>query len=693
MTSRYQILLRLLMTCACVCGVAPALRGAPPTPATPDAIAAMLKSAGGTKDYDKADVVYVLDEADVYVQTGGLATTETCQVFKILTNNGVRDKSVLRWDFDPDTNRVTVRSVRIHRAGGKVEEADVSQLATQPAIEHMIYWGARQSLLSLPRLEIGDAVEVRTSKIGFNIAYLSNSDGARAAQEGGAGLVPPMAGHWYEVTLFQDTHPILNKRYSVHMPKEMPVQYEVYNGPLRSSQWFGENTLVYTWTAEKTPGIKKEPNMVAPDDCVPKLVMATLGSWEEKSRWFHQVNEPQFDADDAIRAKVAEVVAGLKSDEEKIAAVTHWVADNVRYYGTKQGGACEGYTLHDSRKTFRDRGGVCKDKAGMLVTMLRVLGLEAYPALTMAGSRVEDIPADQFNHTVTALRERDGKFRILDPTWVPLSRDLWSAFEHLQGLVYGTPEGQPLTLSPYFDPESNRREIKADSVLSADGTLRSSLSFHLDGAACNRFRRVLNGKPAAERRAAFEQALNLAPNARLEAFEYTDPFDYTQDTHVKLQVSESDYAAGDGRGAMFQLPLLSHPLNGFLRASYLDRIKLKERKYAIRFGATRMDRYEETIKLPDGWRVSHMPTPRKIDTPSASLSFEAIPGTSQLTYRFEFALKKATVPVEDYEGFKKAVDAMYETADDWVVCDSADGNLTTARAPRDSGSGDSTGGR
>jgi len=40
---------------------------------------------------------------------------------------------------------------------------------------------------------------------------------------------------------------------------------------------------------------------------VPKLVMATVPDWEMKSRWFHAVNEGQFAADDAIRAKVAEL--------------------------------------------------------------------------------------------------------------------------------------------------------------------------------------------------------------------------------------------------------------------------------------------------------------------------------------------------------------------------------------------------
>jgi hypothetical protein len=548
---------------------------------------------------------------------------------------------------------------------------DLGSLITQPAPQHAIYWGNQQHILQVPRLAVGDALEIRTSKIGFNIAYL-NDQGAGGGAGGGSageGLIPPMPGHWYEVTLFQGRQPIVKKRYSVHMPKDMPVQYEVYNGDLRSSLWFASDRHVYTWEAEDIPAVKSEPRMVALDDCVPKLVMATLEDWYAKSRWFHGVNEPQFDADDAIRAKVAEITEGMKTDEEKIAACVHWVADNVRYFGTKQGGPREGYTLHDSRITFRDRGGVCKDKAGMAVTMLRVLGYEVYPALTMAGSRVEKIPADQFNHTVTVLRKKDGSFLILDPTWVPLSRDLWSSLEQLQGLVYGTPEGQDLTLSPYYEPEYNMRSVKGTGEISADGTLSTQIRFDLDGAACNRFRRTIHGYAAPEQRAALEEALHIAPNARIEKLDYVDPYDYSRDGYVDMTVSAEGYATGEDNVQMFRMPLLSsHPLNRFFRASFMEPGNLKERKYGMRFWATRLIRYEETLKLPSGWKVAHVPKARTLDSPSASLHFEATPGEGTLTYRFEVKLKKGVVPAEDYPEYKKAIDAMSELSDEWIVC-------------------------
>jgi len=664
--------------------------GGPPRPATDEQIKEMIAGAGEAKDYDEAALVYVLDEADVFVQDSGLATTKACRVIKILTDAGVRSQSVLQWEFDPDTYRVTIKGVRIHRKDGAIEDVDLGSLVTQPARQYMIFWGNKQHVLPVPRLYIGDTLEIRTSKIGFNIAYLTDSGSGSGDSGGGADgeeLIPPIPGHWHEATLFQTSHPILKKRYSVHMPKDKPVQYEVYNGALKSSLWFDDDYHVYTWEAEDVPAVKHEPRMVALDDCVPKLVMATLESWMDKSRWFYEVNEPQFGWDDAIEAKVREITAGLKTEEEKIVACTHWVADYIRYYGTKQSGPREGYILHDSRNTFRDRGGVCKDKAGMLVTMLRVLGHEVYPALTMAGSRVETIPADQFNHTITVMRNEDGSFRVLDPTWVPLFRDVWSSFEDLQHIVYGTPEGQDLTVSPHYEPEYNMRSVRSEGEILPNGTLSTRITMDLHGAADNRLRRAANGIPDPEKLAAFEEALNIAPSARIEELDFIDPYDYSQDGYVHMKVSAEGYAASGEGVHMFRLPLMRHPLNRFFRASFLEPARAKESKFAKRFWATRLVRYEETLKLPDGWKVVHVPEPKTLDSGSAALSFEATPGDGQLTYHFEFRLKNAIVPAEGYPGYKKAVDAMNELQDEWIVYETGGGDAVAAKHASAAGTG------
>ena len=658
-----------LFGCAFLSAYGGAVRHAsagPPLPATDAEIAAMIAAAGDSDDYKGKNFVYVLDEADVYVQDSGLATTVSCEVVKLLTAAGVKSRAALTFGFDPATNRVTVTRVRIHRADGTVEAVDLGSLVTQPAPQHSIYWGNMQHVLDVPRMEVGDTLEVRTSKIGFNIAYLAG-EGQSGAD--GETLVPPMPGHWYEVTRFQGDHPIIKKRYSVHMPKDKPVQYEVYNGKVNSALWFHDDAHVYSFWDDNIPAVKREPHMVGFDDCVPKVVMATVGDWEAKSRWFHGANDDQFDADTAIRAKVAALTEHLTDENEKIMACSHWVADNVRYYGTSRG-PCEGFTLHQSTETFRDLGGVCKDKAGMLVTMLRVLGHDSIPVLTMAGSRVEAIPADQFNHTVTAIRNGDGTFTILDPTWTPLSMEWWSSREALQHIVYGTPEGQGLDKTPYYSPEYNTMKVRALSALDEAGGLSTDIEMDLSGYACTYLRRSVYRHRADEQRAAFEQAMGIAPGAVLMALAFTDPHDYSTSSKVRMSIAAAGYAAGDGDLRMFRLPLMSRPLASFMLPDLDYSVEAASRTYGMRMRATRLVSFEETIDLPAGWSVDRLPDPVELDSGSASLSFSAEADGTRVSYRFELRVKNHQIPPGDYPGFKKAIEAMKGLADAWIVCDS-----------------------
>lgn len=655
----------LLITAAWHC---PSALAGPPKLATDEEIKKMISSAGDAKKYDNAALVYVLDEADVYVQDSGLATTESCQVIKVLTDAGIRSQSVHGIEFDPATNRITLKSVRIHRKDGGVEEVPITGMLTRPAKQHAIYWGNVQHMLAIPRLEIGDCLEIRVSKIGYNIAYLGDPPG----QAGGGGgsaeepLKPPMPGHWYESTEFQGAYPIINKRYSVHMPKDKPVQYEVYNGSLRSSLWFGEDHHVYTWHAENVSPFKREQYSTDTADWVTKLVMATVPDWPTKSRWFFEANESQFEADDAIRAKVRELTEGLADEEAKIRACLHWVADEVRYFGTSRGPR-EGFTLHKSTETFHDRGGVCKDKAGMLVTMLRVLGHEVYPALTMAGSRVERIPADQFNHTITVMRNKDGTFRILDPTWSPLSREVWSSWEAEQGLVYGTPEGQDLTLSPFYPPEHNQLTYRGASRIDVDGALTTDITMDLKNSPCTAFRRSVARNRKPDQLGFIEEALAIAPNARLEEINFSDPFDYSEDSQIEMKVAAAGYAPGSEKLRVFRLPLLARPLGSFVLPDFNYSLT-PERKTGLRLRATRLVQFEETITLPEGWKAAKLPEAKKLESAGADLTFEASQEGSTLKYRLEIRVKNHIIPAEDYAGYKKAIDALNELRDELIIC-------------------------
>ena len=302
--------------------------------------------------------------------------------------------------------------------------------------------------LQLPRLRVNDGIEVRTFRKGYSYALLRGRPGgaaARAARRTRGSddekYVPPMPGEYFDIVLFGASEPVIEKRYVLALPSDKRLHSQIYNGPLYSSTTYSADSTSYSWWALDVPAMAEEMRGPEASDRMAKVVVATVESWEAKSGWFFDVNEGQFETTPEIQAKVEEILdaEGLTNatEERKAEALVHWVAQNIRYSGQTMGEG-EGFTLHSGAMIFEQRSGVCKDIAGMLITMMRAAGMDSYGAMTMAGSRIETVPADQFNHCVCALRKEDGSFVMYDPTWVPYMNDIWSKYETEQQYLIGT---------------------------------------------------------------------------------------------------------------------------------------------------------------------------------------------------------------------------------------------------------------
>ncbi|MBI5865297.1 MAG: DUF3857 domain-containing protein [Planctomycetes bacterium] len=623
-----------------------------------------LSAVGPAEKYN-ADTVVVVEHIDVRVRPSGIGEETTHRITKVLREGAIRGLSVLRFDFDPTTNRLSVPLVRVHRDDGAVEQIDTAAAAEQPAPQWGIYWGSRQRLIGLPRLVVGDAVESVSVKTGYNVAYLA--DEGAAGDETGADLVPPMPGHWYDEVSFWSGVPVIEKRYTVRCPKDKPLQFAVYNGEVRTAVTFEGESAVYSFEKHDIPVFHGEGGMVNAGDVNCKVVLATLADWESKARWFNKANEPAFEINDEIRAKVKEITAGLAGDEEKITALNHWVAENIRYVGTSRG-ACEGYTTHKAIETFSDRGGVCKDKAGLLVAMLRAAGFESYIVMTMAGAEVFPVPADQFNHAVTSIREKDGSLRLFDPTWMPKSRDNWSNFESLQHVVYGTPEGQPLARSPYCPPERNTVQVAVESELRPGGELQSRFRIEAIGGPETNLRRALAGRTPTDRDRTLEDSLSrLSADARLLSWSATDPVDFRGPMHIETEIAAGGYSLGDRDRRLFQLPALRGFLFEHLVGDVTGLGGPATRSFATKARTTRKAVIDETIHIPKDWSIDAAPDAVNIDGPVISLKFEPTKSVDSLRYHCELELKKHRIEPADYPAVKQALDAFDRVCGAWVT--------------------------
>ena len=615
--------------------------------------------------YAGYDCVNLLDSTSVTVQPTGSGSFAVCKIIKVMNTRGAVANRILKYDYDPLTAHAEFHRVTIYKANGDVVNLDITRQQDYVAPARAIYWGARQIMMEVGRLDPGDIIDYQIDKKGFTYALLTSA----TAGDDESRFIPPMRGQFYDIVPFWATEPTVRKVYKVNIPMEKEMQFQFYQGECTSSMRYEDGRKAYPFVSTDIMPTRREPNMVDLFDAAPKLMMSSTPRWQDKSLWFNKVNEDygSFNAIPEAQKKVDELIKGKKTEMEKIAVLTHWVADNIRYSGISMGKG-EGYTLHNLKMNYTDRCGVCKDIAGTLIAFLRMAGFEAYPAMTMAGSRVESIPADHFNHCVAVVKLSSGTYMPLDPTWVPFCRELWSSAEQQQNYLPGVPEASDLCLTPVSAPENHYVRIKADNRLDAKGTLTGQFTITAEGQSDSNIRRIFTTGWQSQWQAALEnQLLAVSPKARLIGVDYgKDPKNY-QAAPIKMTFRyEIPGYALPGEGEMLFKPMVMNNLYNQVKSYLRINTDLEERRYGFKDACSRLVELDETIQLPAGYKLAG--DGKEDNTQSSAADFEGSlrQEGNKVVLHQKLALKKRVYEAADWNGFRDAVNA-HKSFGDYIV--------------------------
>ncbi|MBO7586761.1 MAG: DUF3857 domain-containing protein [Bacteroidales bacterium] len=598
--------------------------------------------------YDGYDIVTLFDSTRVVMEESGLSHVYGHVLYKVLTPVGGRDFNCVKMDYDPLSAYAEIQEVKVHRKSGLVEKID-NPVLDYPAPARMIYWGACQKMVAIGRLEPGDAVEYVTYKKGFTYALLQGEDPD-------AKYIPPMRGHFYDIVPFWSHQPVRKKVYSLSVLPSKKVQYDVYHGALKTDRKETDGRVIYTFTKEDIMPIDKPAHTLADNDVQTKLLLSTAENWQAKSTWFYGVNEDygSFVPTEEVKQKVAELLRPAKSENDSISILTHWVADNMRYSGISMGEG-EGFTLHKCEMNFTDRCGVCKDKAGMLIAMLRAAGFKAYAAMTMAGERIDYIPADQFNHCVTVVQRRNGNYQLLDPTWVPGVRELWSSAEQQQNYLMGLPQGADLGLTPISKAENHYLRMTATTKLNKKGALSGTVTVTAEGQSDRTVRAVFRGRRTEWRENVERQLLSLYPNAVIKSVKYTDEDRYLeQPVSITYKFVIPDYATVTDN-VVVVTPFLAKGFYKFAMPHLYYDTSLETRTMPFNDRCSRLVQLSETMTLPSGYTSAQIPKARTNN--NGAVTFDAGYQLENSVLRFHENIRfgKRVYGSDDWPSYRQAV--------------------------------------
>ena len=605
----------------------------------------------------------LFDSTSVVMEESGLSHVTNHQRIRVNDRTGCSQMSALKVDYDPLSAYVEFLQVLVHHADGQSEDV-LLRVYDYVAPARMIYWGASQKMVEIGHLEPGDEVEYVTYKKGYTYALLGDGEDDK--------YIPPMRGHFYDIVPFWAEQPVNQKVYRVSVLTEKNLRFELYNcdgnNPVKIDTVVNGDRTIYTFTKNNITPLKREPRALANNDIQCKLLLSTSPNWQAKSIWFYGVNEDygSFVPTPEVQAKVNELVANAKTEQDSISILTHWVADNIRYAGISMGEG-EGYTLHNAKMNFTDRCGVCKDKAGMLVSMLRAAGFKAYAAMTMAHERIDRIPADQFNHSVCAVQLRNGRFEMLDPTWVPNVRELWSSAEQQQGYLIGTAEGCDLMETPISPAENHYIRILGESAIDEDGTLSGTITVTAEGQSDATVRHLFRDRQSEWRTNLEYQLLAIAPNAEILDIEYTDPDTYLDHpVSITYRYRIPHYATVDKDVVSF-IPLSARRFYGFAMSHLRFNLAPETRTQPFADRCSRLVDIRETVTLPFAPSKLHYPMVDGVANPVASFGCGFQLNGNILSFGEQAVFSKRVYEAEDWPVFRAAAGAQKQVAQTPVI--------------------------
>lgn len=599
------------------------------------------------KNYRAFNYVTVFDSTRVDMMDSGLSYVKNHVLHKVINKKGALSLKNIVLDYDPLSASVDFTKVVLWKKSGERRSISLNNVLDYPAPAHMIYWGARQKMIEVTGIELGDALEIEYKKKGYTYALLQQDE---------SNYVPPMRGHFYDIVPFYSNIPVIKKYYSLSTPSSKNLKYKIFNtSKIKAVKSSKDDRSVYSFEMRNIMPLRRESAMLGLSDIAPKVVMTTAKDWEQKAAWFNKVNEDyeSFKSFPELDKFVSKLVKDAKTEYDTIAKLTHWVADNMRYCGVTMGKG-EGFTLHNAKMNFHDRAGVCKDKASLLITMLRSAGFESYPAMTMAGSRIEDIPADQFNHCVALVKMKSGYYKILDPTWVPFVRELWSSAEQQQNYLPGIPGGADLQITPVSKAENHYINVSVVSKVDSKGNLASSIRLEAEGQSDSSFRsRFTNSKKSEWDALAASLLARTDVKMKIVNIRYSNPYDYSKPFELSAEIKIPSFLRVVDKKIIYKSLAAHLFLNKYSHLRINTNSKF--RKYDFRDRCSRQVIIHERVEFFNDIEIVSAPKSENFSSDVSSFVGDYKSENKFLNLNFDLKLQKRVYEKKDWRNFRKSV--------------------------------------
>jgi tetratricopeptide (TPR) repeat protein len=624
----------------------------------------------------------VLFERDAYaIDAHGRVTYRHSMIWRIETKAGVDDwtQSSLRWE--PWYQKRPEIHARVIEPDGKVVQLDQKTITDGPAAEDEddTYTDARVRKAPLPGLTIGAIVEEET--------VLEDKS-------------PFFSGGGVYRDFFSRGVPIVHGELVVDAAKELKLQYRTHllpNIAITDEEQGGVRHLKFVQSfqpAHVSSDIKLSTHIYS----APMVEFATGDSWAAVASAYRQLAEPQIDPEKVKALLPSKSQEASTSRMERIQQIVSRLHKEVRYTGLEFGEAA--LQPQTATEVLKRHYGDCKDKAAMLVAMLRADGIAANMALLDTGPGADVTPElpgmNQFDHAIVYL-PADGKGN--EALWIDGTAEfaqvgvLPSMDQGRLALIIadGTRE---LTLTPAPKPEDDHLTELRNVALAAYGPAHITETSLTHGEVDEEYRSEYGAAETREKKTNLETyAKNQYLAKTLTSVEHGDGHDFSKPFMLKLDMAEARRGSTMLDDAEVAIPFTSvfYRLPEWFRTDpnpnndKLTPQQEEDHKKAVLARVSEYDvhpfitEWHYTVTPPEGFTVRALPEDKSVAMGPAKLTqhFE-LDAKGVLTGVLRFDSIKPKYTVEEALALREAVLAAYKQDMIVVLFDQIGAKLLTA---------------
>ena|SRR6218665_320020 len=412
---------------------------------------------------------------------------------------------------------------------------------------------------------------------------------------------------------------------------ETEVTYVAQDFPALKDESFVNNINNYRSSVEHELSLTHFPN---------RPIKEYSTDWNSVVRTIYEYEDfgPELNKTGYFEEDLKKLLAGINTPEEKMWVILNHVKSNVKwnsYYGY----GCD----NGVKKTYKEKTGNVADINLMLTAMLRFSGLTANPVLVSTRSNgIAFFPnRTAFNYVIAAVETPNG-YILLDATD-----------------KYATPNILPFRVLNWMGrlirKDGSSEEIDLMPTKTSNDIVFMNYDIDAGGKVTGQTRRQCSDYNAMIARENFEKLKEeeylekLENNSnKIEVKEYSR----TNEKELLAPTVETYSFTGNNLCELIGGKIYVNPMLFFTKDK--NPFKQEVREYPVDFGYPFLDKYNITIKIPEGFTVETLPTAvvYNMENNLGSFKFNIVANENILQLSIVHQINKAIVGTDEYEMLK-----------------------------------------